>query len=218
MSETDIANLALGRLGVSQAIANLSEQSTPARLCNRFYTQCRQEVLQAFPWGHASFAVALAEEADQTFPGWQYVYGYPNKALMVWAVSDESGIRMVTSYLTSSRAALWEQLEQVRRYQLPFKVALRADLGGRVLLSDMPNAHAFGTYDVTNTGVFPPDFKSVVAWRLAMEVGGPLEAKPNLIDRAFQQYFLWQSQAAARDLNERRDDPQADSASILARM
>jgi hypothetical protein len=202
-------------LAVGQAISGLSEQSNPGRLCNRFYAQCRREVLQAFPWSHASYTVALAAEADQDYPGWTYVYGYPQNVLRVRAVSDASGIRSIMTYV---RAGAWSQYEQLRRYQMPYEIALKADGEARVILSDMPTAYAYGTYDVTNTNVYPPDFVSVLAWRLAMEIGGPLKARADLIANARNEYFLWLSRASARDMNEGRDDVVPDSESIAVRM
>jgi hypothetical protein len=215
VSDTDIANIALGRLQVGQAIASLSEQSTPGRLCNRFYNQCRREVLQAFPWSHASYAVALAAEADQTYPGWTYVYTYPQNVLRMHGVSDSSGLRNMMTYV---RAGSWAEYEQLLRYQMPFNLALRTDGAARVILSDMPSAYAFGTYDVTNTNVFPPDFISVLAWRLAMEVGGPLKCRADLVSNARNEYLFWKSHASARDLNESRDDTVPESPSISCRM
>mgnify|MGYP001611609345 CR=1 FL=1 len=216
MSDTDIANLALGRLGVGQAIASLSETSTPARLCNRFYVQCRQEVLRAHPWGFASRSVSIAQVAGQTFPGWTYVYQYPNNGLMVWAVADVAGIRQVSSWLVSRDPYCWQLYDQLRR-RYPFKIALKDDLASSVILSDMPNAYAYYTHDVTVTGVYPADFTSLFAWKLASEVGGPLEAKADLVAAARQQYWLEMQTAAAGNMNEQRDDMQPDSPSISAR-
>jgi hypothetical protein len=216
-SSTDIANLSLGRLAVGQAIASLSEQSAPARLCNRFYNQCRREVLQAFPYGFASTAIALAQEADQEFPGWAYVYTYPTNALNVSQVSDAQGIRSILSW-SSSRAIDWSQYDLLRRTQQPFKIALRTDGAGRVILSDISSAYAFVTYDVTNTAVFPPDFVSVLAWRLAMEVGGPLKAKADLVAQARNEYLFWRSLLGARELNEQVGDSVSESPSISCRM
>lgn len=215
MSDTDIANLALGRLGVGQMITSISEQSTPGRLCNRFYHQCRREVLQSFPWGHALFSVALAAEADQDYPGWTYVYGYPANTLRVIAVADESGMRNIMTYVRAGRQSDYEQL---LRFKMPFQIALRTDGARRVILSDQQSAYAFGIYDVTNTGTFPPDFESVFAWRLAMEVGGPLKARADLVANARNEYLFWRSRATARDMNEQRDDVQQDSESISVRM
>lgn len=213
MNSTDIANLALARLGVAQAIASLSEQSTPARVCNRFYSFCRQHVLRSHPWGFASTIVSIAAQASQTFPGWQYVYEYPDDGLMVWAVGDEAGIRDTANCAEYDD---WNGFYTRRRRQ-PFKVAMRTDQADRVLLSDVPSAYAYYTHDVTNTGAYPVDFGDVLAWRLAMEVGGPLKVSADKVGDARGQFMGWMQQARGQDLNEAEDDRVPDSESIRCR-
>lgn len=213
-ADTDIANLALGRLGVGIAISSLAEQSAPARLCARFYHQCRKEVLRAHPWGFSMASDSLAELDDQTFPGWMYVYQYPQSCLMVRYVGDESGLRVAQTALTSCN---WREWNQLQRRFMPFQVALKSDGASRVLLSDVPDAMAFFTYDVTNTAVFPVDFSSTFAWRLAMEVGGPLQADLKLIVHARNEYLFWGSHSTAQDMNERRDDDKPESPSVACR-
>lgn len=213
MSSTEIANLTLGRLGVGQLITSIDDQITPAKLCKRFYHQCRREVLRAFPWDFAQRNEALALVAGQTFPGWTYVYQYPNECLMVRAVGDVSGIRYARSAVFCREREQWPP---VLRY--PWQQALKDDNASRVLLTDVSSAYAFFTVDLENTGVFPPDFTSVFAWRLAMEVGGPLQCKAELVDRAQQQYLFWHSHASAQAMNESRDDEKPESPSISCRL
>jgi hypothetical protein len=215
-SETEIANLALGRLGIAQFITSLAEQSTPARICNRFYHQCRREVLRDHPYGFASSAISVAQVAGQTFPGWQYVYQYPASCLMVWTVADASGIRQWCNYFGQRDPYTWQYLDVLQR-RFPFKKALSSDGSRPVLLSDVPSAYAYFTADVTNTGAFTDDFVSAFAWRLAMEVGGPLKCSVDLREAARSEYFLTKSQATAQDMNEQRDDTVPESDSIACR-
>lgn len=213
MDSTGAANLCLGRLGIGKAIASLTENSVEARTCNRFFDQCRQEVLRAHPWGFALRAEPLALVAAQTFPGWTYVYQYPDDCIMVRAVGDESGMRIIRdAFLTcdSTQTVL-------QQYRAPWQVALKDDGASLVLLSDVTTSWAFFTADVENTGAWPVDFGSVFAWRLAMEVGGPLLCKRELVDAAEQRYLAWLSQAAAAAMNEQRDEARAESASITCR-
>jgi hypothetical protein len=220
MDETAIANTALGRLGIGQAIANLTERSVPAQTCNRFYHQCRQEVLRAFPWPFAMSAVALAQEADQTYPGWGYVYAVPDNSLRIVSITDEAGIRWFRSGIYTawnngnSIVYDWSWLQNLR---VPWQLALRTDGARQVIITDLTPAWALFVADVTNTGAMPPDFASVFADRLAMEVGGPLQAKREMVDRAEQRYGIWFSRAAATALNESRDDMRAESPSIACR-
>lgn len=212
--ETFIANLCLGRLKVGQVIADLDEESTPAQTCARFFDQCRQEVLRAYPWGCSLRAEALALVAGETFPGWQYVYQYPSNCLMVRCVADEGGMRQYHSLLSSCR---WDDAAAFNRRQ-PWKTALKSDSSSQIILSDVPNAWAFLTDDLDNVVVFPADLASSLAWRLAMEVGGPLQADTASVDRAAQWYGASISMAAAQSMNESKDDPIPDSPSIQCRM
>lgn len=212
-SSTDIARLALGRLGIGQSIASIDDQVNPAILCKRFYDQCRQELLRAFPWGFALRYEPLAQVADQTFPGWSYVYQYPDDCLRVHAVADSSGLRYARTALFCSRNETWPP---VMRH--PWQQALKNDNASIVLISDVSSAYAFFTADLENTAVFPPDFVSTLADRLAMEVGGPLQCKADLIDRAEGRYVRSLSTASAAAMNEQRDDEKPESPSIACRM
>jgi len=214
VDQTGLYNLALGRIGVGQAVASPTENSVPAKTCNRFYEQCRQEVLRAFPWGFALRAEPLALVSGQAFPGWSCVYQYPDDCLMVRAVADENGIRRVRSSFLMSDRNCWSQLTQVRQ---PWQVALKDDGASQVLLTDVAEAWSFHTYDVENTGAWPVDFGGVLAWRLGMEVGGPLQAKRDLVDACEQRYGMWLSNATAASMNEQRDDTRAESPSITCR-
>lgn len=213
-SQVDVANLALGRLRISKFINDLSDQNTNASVCNRFIDQCRQEVLRAFPFNFSFRAVELSEVAGQTFPGWTYVYAYPDDCIMVRAVSDEGGLRYARQLATSNS---WSDLNDFAAQQ-PFQVALKDDNASLVLLSDVSSAWAYFTADIGTVGLMPPDFISTWADRLAMEVGGPLSADDARIQEAGSRYYLRLSQSAAQSLNESKDDPRQDSPSISCRM
>lgn len=214
MDQTGLYNLTLGRLGIGQAVASPSERSVPAQTCNRFYEQCRQEVLRAHPWNFALRAEPLALVADQTFPGWSYVYQYPNGCLLMRAVGDESGLRIARTMVLSNDPGQEQFLQQIRQ---PWQPALKDDGASQVLLTDVVTAWGFFTVDVRNTGAWTPDFGGVLAWRLAMEAGGPLQAKRELVDAAEQRYLAWMSAASAMSMNEKKDDPPLESPSITCR-
>src|SRR4051812_44204103 len=122
MNETGISNLALGCVGIGQQIASLSEQSTPAKRCNAVYHQCRQELLRGFPWNFGLKTVPLVLVADQSFPGWSYVYQYPANCLMVRAIGDQYGIRYATPRTFCSREDQWPA-----PLRAPYQIALKDD-------------------------------------------------------------------------------------------
>lgn len=213
MDQAGIYNTALGRVGSGETVLAPTDRTVAAQTCNRFYNSCRQEVMRAFPWPCAMRSVALALVADETFPGWTYVYDLPDDCLRVRAVTDEAGLRGYRS---------WSVFGGLRNTDLPefrepWQIALRADGERSVILSDVASAYAIFTYDLTNTGAFTIDLASVIAWRLAMEIGGPMQARRDLIDRAESRYDVWYSRASATALNEGRDDPVRESASITCR-
>lgn len=214
MDQTGLYNTTLGRLGVGQVIAAPTENSVPAKTCNRFYEQCRQEVLRAYPWGFATRAEPLALVSGQTFPGWAYVYQYPNGCLNMRAVGDEDGLRYVRNLALCGDTSWNSTLQKIRQ---PWQKAIKDDGASQVLLSDVADAWGFFTLDVTNTGAWDIDFSSVLSWRLAMEVGGPLQAKRDMIDAAESRYITWFTQATANTMNEQKDDVRPESPSITCR-
>lgn len=208
--QTSLYNLTLGRLGVSQAVASPAEESNPARVLNRIYDQCRREVLRAFPWGFATKAEALAEVSGQTFPGWTYVYQYPNGCLRVRNVCDEGGVR------ASMRSCDADYRPTQQRRQ-PFQLAIKDDGASQVILSDVGTAWAIYTRDITNLGPWPDDAISVLSWRMAMEAGGSLPANGDRVATAASMYSIWFSQASATSMNEQKDDAPAEPDSIACR-
>lgn len=214
MDQTGIYNLALGHLGIGQAVGSVTEQSVPAITCTRFFDHCRQEVLRAFPWGHALRAEPLALIAGQVFPGWSYVYQYPNDCLKIRAIGDEGGIRAVRNHYLTDAA---DRVGQLRSPRIPWQTALRDDGARQVVLCDLAEAWAFHTTDVKNTGAYPSDFAGVLALRLATFIGGPLKAQAALIQNAKQEYLYWLSHAQADSLNESKDDERPESPSISCR-
>jgi hypothetical protein len=214
VDSTGAANLALGRVGVGQAIAALTDNTVTAKTCNRFFEQCRQEVLRAHPWGFALRAQPLAQVSAQTFPGWGYVYQYPDDCLTVRAIADSAGMRVIRDAFLSGDVARDQIVQSIK---VPFQLALKDDGASQVILTDLADAWAFFTVDVDNTGVWPADFGSVFAWRLAMEIGGPLQAKAELVGAAKNEYLWWLSHATAASMNEQRDDTPAESPSITCR-
>ena len=68
-----ICNLALQRVG-AKSIANLSENSTAGRACNRIYTQARDSELRSHDWSFARERVKIA--ADSTAPTFGFTKRY----------------------------------------------------------------------------------------------------------------------------------------------
>lgn len=75
-SETSIANLALAEIS-SHEITNLADDTTEARWCNRFYGQCRDEMLRAHPWNFAMKRANLTQSVTTPVNEWSTQFELP---------------------------------------------------------------------------------------------------------------------------------------------
>lgn len=74
LSETDIANSALVKLGTN-TITSLSDNSKEGRLCNLRYHYIRDELLRSHPWNFAKKRISLA--VSTTVPAYYYTQQFP---------------------------------------------------------------------------------------------------------------------------------------------
>ncbi|KKN16570.1 hypothetical protein LCGC14_0974500 [marine sediment metagenome] len=94
VSETDICNMALMKIGAKPLIASLSEDSDNARLCNTFYAAVRDAVLRSHPWNcalHRKTITALSTAPDSD---WDNQYQLPTnpwclRILQVGKLADQ---------------------------------------------------------------------------------------------------------------------------------
>lgn len=210
----DIANLSLGNIGIGDPITALTDASNEARQCNRWFEHCRQQVLEEMPLPFAMRAEALAEVSGETFPGWTYLYAYPSNALVVRAVGTTAGIRSVQS---SAYVGFYTEDDIPQCFRYPFEIALKADGASRLILTDLPDAYSFHTYDVTNMNVWPASARDALAWKLSASIAGPLKVSVPIQVNALRMYEALKVRAATIALNQRRDDPEPDASSIRAR-
>lgn len=79
-TDTDIANMALSRMGTRATIADLTENSTEARQINLWYATVRDELQSLVDWNFNRVSLALA--ASGTPPArWASSYAYPSDCL-----------------------------------------------------------------------------------------------------------------------------------------
>lgn len=184
-SAVSICNLAITRLGQSQAIAALTEASKAAQLCNVLYADCRDRVLRAHNWPFATRyqTLGLVEEAPNN--DWIYSYRYPANCLRIH--------RLVT--------ALGQAEPNPPAY------AIASDSVGRLVLTNQPQAVAQYTHRIENPAEFDPLFASALAWLLAVELAGPLTGEDRWRVRAQQSYEqeIRAAQAAAGNEEHRVD-------------
>lgn len=216
-SQTEVVNIALGRIGITRRLADVLTDSTKEALQARLiYDTALDETLRLFPWNFALTSVQLAETAeDVVVPGYDYQYQYPTNCLQAHAVCDEDGLR----YTYEAWATAWESTRMLPpRY--PFRVALHPNGDRRVILSDLEDAYLIYTARVTDTAVWDPLFTSAFAWKLAYELAMPLVEGSEGMRRqqqAAQGYANALQSAMAQSFNESVEDERPQSPSILSR-
>lgn len=186
MNLVGIYNLALGRIGASVTVASVNENSKEARLCNRFYEQCRDEVLEAGGWPFAIKAEPLAYLGESALEGWGLLYDRPSDALRILDVVPAGSQGAAYSHWCGcsgpwSAWPLW-------RGAVSFQQTLSSGGNGTNLLANIEGAWAIYVARVENPAVFSPLMVSAVADRLAMELAMPLTAKESILQLAMTRY------------------------------
>lgn len=182
-STVSICNLALGHLGADKIDA-LSEASSEARACNRFYGQTLDALLAAGPpWRFARHAVALAEVTGTAAAGaislgrWAHAYALPADLIRVRELRPADG-------------AMSDASPQ------PY------ELSGDRLHADLSPAVLHYIRRVDDPSKFPPLFVEALSWHLAARLAMPLTRDAGQRQAAFQMALQTQAAAAAADAND----------------
>ena len=205
-SEVEICNLALTHLAVSDQISSLSDKTKEALACNTFYAQCRDEVLEAFPWPFASIInTPLALVTD-------YTLDPLNTVQSEWAFS----YRMPSDCLTFRRIQSGTRNDS-HESRVPYRIA--QDDAGELILTDMPDAHGEWTTQITDVTRFSPSFVNALALLLAARIGPTVAGGDQfkLADRAFQLYQDAIQKAHANAYNEEQPDRERQSTFVIDR-
>jgi hypothetical protein len=194
-SAVAICNLALSRTGNGQAIAALTESSAAAVQLNAIYESTRDYVIRDAPWGFAKRTAAVGLVAADPTTDWLYAHRVPADCLRVRRIINPSGRNSVST--------------------VPFEIA--SDDQGELIYSDQYTPVIEYSARVTYEGLFPPDFVSVLAWRLVQDSAVALAVQASFSDRAVTMYDREISAARKNTRKERQDDAPPDSEFITAR-
>jgi len=194
-STVSICNLALGHLGADKIDA-LSEASTEARACNRFYGQTLDALLAAGPpWRFARHQAVLAEVPGAAVSGfvggrWAHAYALPVDLLRVRAVRPAEG--------AASGVILPGDLSGFEERGYPY------ELSGDRLLTDLSPAVLGYIRRIDDPSKFPPLFVEALSWHLAARLAMPLTRDAGQRQAAFQMALQTQAAASAADANDER--------------
>lgn len=199
-SEVDIANQALS--GLRDEIASLSEDSVAARAVSLHFGTTRDALLRMAPWNCATNTNLLAlicsapgtpENPTQVLsvwakgtppPPWAYEYAYPSDCLRpLWIIPQQStgladGIPITTAitggapqFWTGAPAKFKVAIDQIGPSGLPVAT------GGsdtRIILTNQQQAILTYIKQVTDPGVWDPQFQEAMIASLAMKLAAHL--------------------------------------------
>lgn len=183
-SVVQICNTALNRIGESDSIASITEDSNQANVCNLNYERIRDELLSDWHWKFARkfAALALVEEADTQAwaTEWHYAYRFPSDCIHVRTILSGAG----------------------RNDPIPPEFEIGSDSSGLLIFTDIQDAKAEYTSRITNTGLFPQQFTEALIWRLAADIATPLRrSDAGSIARYEQMAMQYLAKAKAFDAN-----------------
>lgn len=212
-SVVNIYNMALSKIGVTQRVSSLTEETEQRRTCSLWYEQCRDQVLRAYPWGFARTSEALALLSETPPPGWGYAYAYPTSCLLARAITTAAGCRASSlTYRYEDYEPLW-----INSQQVPFTIQYSATTSQRIIATDLEAAYLVYTRQISDTTLFDPLFVNALACLLASEAGRALRADARLVREVAAEYQSAIAYAAAMTQNERAADRVPDSPSISVR-
>ena len=152
ISEVKIANMALAHIGGSATIESITEQSEEARKVDLWYDFARRQTLAIADWNFARARQVLATDAeDPPTDIWAYRYQYPTDAVVIRKIENQ-----YTGFRDSD--------------PVPFEIELNAARNAKTILTDLSDAEAVFTLNVTNTPLFTEFFVEMFSMALAAKI------------------------------------------------
>lgn len=154
LTKTDVANLALGRLGATHQVTNIAtEQSNTAKIIRRHFDMALSSVLTKHPWAVYTKQEALSLVRENPSPKWKYAYSLPDDAQVIRRLAI---------------GALFLHEEEYLEDVLPFEPVYVA--GGYEIHTNVPNAYAEYTCRIPDGESFVDHFGRALAAQLAVDI------------------------------------------------
>ncbi|MGV6475352.1 hypothetical protein [Azotobacter vinelandii] len=207
-SVVEICNMALSRIGNSDRIDALDEDTAQAEQCSLFYETTRDFVLRDFHWGFATAFVSLAEVSANPDPEYPYAYAMPTDCL--------KARRIVGNVLPES---FWPCVNEgwARPVIKPIPFRVINGSSNSLIATTISPATLEYTKKIESSELFDPMFVSALAWRLASQIAPALSNNAGIAQTCDAQYQLEIARAASAMLNEGVNDFTRESSFITGR-
>lgn len=204
LTDVQIANLALLRMGVHKQLTSLADNSTESKAVNVLLDPIKKELLGSAHWQFARTAKSLtpALTLDVLQPNWPYAFERPVDCET--AIEIDAGARFPAR---EARIAFAEGYGTV------------ATVGKRLILCDSatPTLLYISTTPLATAGLVPLYFDHAVAAKLAAALAMALPDKADLAAGLERYAELERQRAVARDMNAQQPDREPESIFIRAR-
>lgn len=198
MTETEICNAALGRIGASTLLPNATvydaAQAKELAVVTSAYGLTRDRLLRSHPWNFAMKRVVITKDATAPAFGWAYRFALP---------SDNLRVVKCNGHEVDEADRQWE-------------------VEGTWLLANEEEAAVTYVYRVTTTTLFDALFTQALIVLLASEIAGQLTRGADMRAGLLEEYERLVAPLARRvDANEssrRMKLPYFDSDLVRARM
>lgn len=193
VADVDIVNMALAAIGTQSTVTSInpSDGSTEANNAAILYTPVRQGLLRAVNWNFARKQANLnllksATDTNSTCPvPWQFEYAYPQDSLRLRFL-----LPPFTNTSTSSGTVIPAGVTLAPPWpvgvNIPFTVAVDTDSKNnnvRVILSNLQNAIAVYTADISDPALFDSGFVDAFVHMMASRLVIALSGNQGLSDR-----------------------------------
>lgn len=168
----ELCNHSLSLLGESR-IESLTQDLERARVCNLLYPQTRDETLALYQWPFAVGRDSLAAVSETNYTQFDYRYALPSDYIRMIDMIDPD------SYKVLSGAREIPYIDEDYSWDLA-KVGVRYQIEGNRLLSDQNPCIIRYIKRVTNPGLFPELFVSVLIPALAAKIAPRLSQNVQL--------------------------------------
>lgn len=197
ISDVIIGNMALSFIGAKRDIVTaLTDDTAGAKAVNLWYEYARLSTLEAYNWNFARKRVTLATHADLPPDEWAYRYTFPASTVAI--------------------RKIWNPLGETAD-AVPFDIELIAAGTAKCILTNMEDAIAICTADITTTSLFSPTYVVAFARKIAECVALTITGKESIQNLQTQHFNFLIQQAASLDAQQVVKDPPRDTDWIRGR-
>ena len=221
-TEIDVANEALGNLGITEQLPagngtiTSDASGRPEAVALKFWLpRERDKLLSMWPWPFVRKIADLAVADDGTGEDWSSQWGNA----LTWP-TDMLVPRHFVRYTTGE--GQWDYYFQHRYVAIqdwPFVVGWHAN--ARVIFSDVADDDAIMEYTIslaaTDVDIMPDDFINAWALLISWKMGPGVSAEDSLIQRVRGEFLLANRQSQVIWANAQNKRPEQDGNYILAR-